>query len=84
MSSKSKLLAKLSNSASDKNWTLAEAELILAQHGFVSRNTGSSHRVFSHPGRHDNLVLAAHGKSIKSGYIREIRAAIAELPKPSK
>ena len=81
VSSKTKLLNKLANFASDKNWTLDEAELVLTHCGFTKRDTGSSHRVFSHHALDQPLVLAAHGKSIKSGYIRLIRQAVADLPK---
>lgn len=81
MSSKNKLRSKLASFASDKNWTLAEAETLLLQHGFVSRETGGSHRVFSHPSLADNVVLVAHGKGIKPCYIRTIRQAIQDLPK---
>jgi|GEM_PF-5585640 len=81
MSSKSKLLAKLSNVASDKGWTLADAEMLLTLHGFTKRNTGSSHRVFTHPGLRDAVTLAAHGKGIKPIYIKIIRQALADLPK---
>lgn len=79
VSSKTKLLNKLANIASDKNWTLDEAELVLTQHGFAKRNTGSSHRVFTHPALAMGVTLAAHGKGIKACYIKSIRAALAEL-----
>jgi predicted RNA binding protein YcfA (HicA-like mRNA interferase family) len=79
MSGKAKLLKKLANLASDKSWTLADAELLLSQNGFTLRNTGSSHRVWSHPGLAANIVLAAHGKDIKPSYIKSIRAALAEI-----
>lgn len=80
MSGKNKLRAKLASLASDKNWTLADAELILIQHGFVKRSGEGSHRIFSHASLDQPLVLAAHGKAIKSGYIRAIRQAIQDLP----
>jgi predicted RNA binding protein YcfA (HicA-like mRNA interferase family) len=79
MSSKTKLLKKLLNVASDKNWTLEEAELVLSQHGFTLRNTGSSHRVWSCPGVATHVTLAAHGKTIKPCYIKTIRATITQL-----
>ena len=81
MSSRGKLLAKLSNFASDKSWTLADAELLLTLHGFTKRNTGSSHRVFTHPALRDAVTLAAHGKGIKPIYIKTIRQALDDLPK---
>lgn len=81
MSGKAKLLNKLANVTSDKNWTLEEAELVLAQNGFIKRSGAGSHRVFSHPALDQPVVLAAHGKAIKGGYIRAIRQAICELPK---
>lgn len=81
MSSKTKLLNKLANATSDKNWTLDEAELVLTQNGFIKRSGAGSHRVFSHPELDQPVVLAAHGKAIKGGYIRAIRQAISELPK---
>ena len=80
MSSKGKLRAKLASVGSDKNWTLDEAELVLTQHGFIKRPGPGSHRIFSHPNLDQPVVLAAHGKSIKSGYIRAIRQAIGDLP----
>ncbi|MCA1963054.1 MAG: type II toxin-antitoxin system HicA family toxin [Prosthecobacter sp.] len=79
MSSKTKLLKKLNNIASDKNWTLADAEQLLTQHGFTMRNTGSSHRVWSHPSLASGISLAAHGKDIKPCYIKIIREALAEI-----
>lgn len=81
MSSKNKLRAKLGNVASDHNWTLAEAELVLTQNGFSHVGGAGSHRVYSHPELDQPVVLAAHGKGIKSGYIRKIREAINDLPK---
>lgn len=79
MSGKSKLLKKLANVGSDTNWTLADAELVLSQHGFICRNPSSSHRVWSHPALASVVTLAAHGKSIKPCYIKSIRAALAEI-----
>lgn len=81
MSKKNKLRAKLDTFASDANWTLAEAELILAQHGFKHVGGEGSHRVWSHTGLDQPVVLAAHGKGIKTGYIKRIRQAINDLPK---
>ena len=81
MSGKQKLLAKLGSFSSDKNWTLTEAELVLTQSGFVKRMGEGSHRIFSHPLLDQPVVLAAHGKHIKPGYIRAIRQAINDLPK---
>lgn len=81
MSSKKKLRSKLEAFASDKNWTFAEAEQILLQHGFNHAGGSGSHRVWSHPDLDQPVVLAEHGKSIKPGYIRAIRQAIHELPK---
>lgn len=80
MSKKDKLRAKLASHSSDNNWTLAEAELVLTQHGFSHVGGEGSHRVYQHPALFDEVVLAAHGKGIKPGYIRRIRQAIEELP----
>ncbi len=79
MSSKGKLKAKLATPSSDKNWTLGEAERVLAQHGFSSRSGTGSHRIFTHPQLDQPVVLSAHGKAIKPGYIRMIRQAIGDL-----
>ena len=68
MSSKNKLLKKLGNFASDKNWTLAEAELILTQSGFAKRTADGSHRIFNHPLLDQPVVLVEHGKGIKPCY----------------
>jgi predicted RNA binding protein YcfA (HicA-like mRNA interferase family) len=80
MSSRKKLRTKLENFASDHNWTLAEAELVLSQHGFSNVGGEGSHRVYSHPQLDQPVVLAAHGKAIKSGYVRRIRQALEDLP----
>lgn len=80
MSSLSKLLKKLANIGSDTNWTLDEAILLLELNGFSLRKSGgSSHRVFVHPTYPNLIVLAAHGKKIKTGYVRDIREALAEI-----
>lgn len=80
MSSHSKLLKKLANIASDANWTIDEAELLLELKGFSKRKSGgSSHRVFVHPTYPHLIVLAAHGKKLKTGYVRQIREALNEI-----
>lgn len=80
MGSKKKLREKLASFTGDANWTLADAELVLTQHGFSHTGGSGSHRVYSHPALDQPVVLSAHGKSIKSGYIRSIRQAINDLP----
>lgn len=80
MSRKDKLRAKLDTFSSDANWTLAEAELVLTQHGFSHTGGEGSHRVYSHPQLDQPVVLAAHGKGIKPGYIKRIRQSIQDLP----
>jgi len=81
MAARDKLLLKLAAESSDANWTLAEAMLLLAQKGFVLRKktSGSSHKIFIHPDCDDAIVLAAHGKKIKSGYVRAIRETFARM-----
>lgn len=73
MSKKEKLIAKLRNRQSDNNWTMDECVMILALFGWSKTGGKGSHQVFSNPARDDVFVLASHGKSIKSGYIRELR-----------
>jgi predicted RNA binding protein YcfA (HicA-like mRNA interferase family) len=73
VSRKSKLLAKLANHDADSTWTVADAEWLLAQHGYVGRIGKGSHRAFVAPNRARPIVLAMHGKWLKSGYIRMLR-----------
>lgn len=80
MSSKNKLLAKLSNSGADKTWSLADAELLLTKHGFISRKGKGSHINFSHPALNDVFTIPAHGRGIKPAYVKMIRQAISDLP----
>lgn len=75
MSKKSKLLAKLANFQSDKNWTVDEVTLLLTQNGWTLTGGKSSHSVFTHPDYAHTLGFAAHGNKIKPGYIRNIREA---------
>lgn len=76
MSRKDKLITKLSNPASDHNWTLAEVVALLAFHGFEKVGGKGSHQVFVSPRFESPVVLAPHGNQIKSGYIRSIRTLI--------
>ena len=73
---KEKLIAKLSNSASDHNWTLTEVVALLAFHGFEKVGGKGSHQVFVSLDYDAPVVLAPHGNQIKSGYIRAIRNLI--------
>ena len=79
MSSKAKLLLKLASHSSDANWTLDEAMVLLAQNGFSQTGGKGSHRVFTHPEYDSAIVLAAHGKKIKTGYVRAIRDALHNI-----
>ena len=79
MSSKAKLLLKLANQSGDANWTLNEAMVLLAQNGFSQAGGKGSHRVFTHPDYDNAIVLAAHGKKLKTGYIRAIRDALHNI-----
>lgn len=76
MSRKDKQLQKLSNPASDGNWTLAETIRLLKSHGFTLTGGRGSHQVFVSPDYPTPIVLAPHGSKIKSGYIRAIREII--------
>lgn len=76
MSRQAKLRAKLMSGRSDRNFTFAEAELLLLDAGFIHDFGEGSHRVYRHPdGR--RMVLAAHGKDIKPAYIRQIRQLLS-------
>lgn len=81
VSKKNKLRVKLDNFASDKNWTLTDAELVLAQYGFVREEGRGSHINFKHPALNDVFTLVCHGTQMKPAYIRMIRQAINDLPK---
>lgn len=76
MSRKEKQLEKLRKQSSDGNWTLSEVTRLLADHGFVQTGGRGSHQVFVSPDFQSPIVLAPHGKKIKSGYIRAIREII--------
>lgn len=70
---KEKLLLKLSNPASDGNWTLGEVRRLLKGHNFTLDGGRGSHQVYVSPDFENPIVLAPHGSQIKSGYIRSIR-----------
>ncbi len=76
MSRKEKLIAKLRDSSFDSNWTLADIVALLALHKFEKVGGKGSHQVFVSPDFESPVVLAPHGKQIKSGYIRSIRKMI--------
>lgn len=80
MSKKNKLRAKLDNFAADLNWTLADAELVLTQHGFVREEGKGSHINFKHPLLNEPFTVVCHGHQVKPCYIRMIRKAIHDLP----
>ena len=73
MSREEKLVAKLRSSTSDQNWTLTEVVLLLNFYGFKKVGGKGSHQVFISENFASPVVLAPHGKQIKSGYIRSIR-----------
>lgn len=73
MSKKLKQLEKLRNEQSDANWTLDEAIWLLIAHGYTLTGGKGSHQVYTAPDKERPIVLAAHGKKIKTGYIRMIR-----------
>jgi len=78
VSTRKKLLEKLSSFASDAGWTADEVFTLLAHHGFTTDSGKGSHQVFFNPARPEvRFVLAVHGKKIKSGYIRELRRLLA-------
>ena len=79
MSTRGKLLAKLANPQTDGNWTLEDAVKVLEWHGFIRTGGRGSHRVYGHPGLDHSITLAAHGKHLKSGYIRNLRHILAQL-----
>ena len=80
MSKKNKLLIKLANLGSDKSWTLAETEQVLALMSFTLDRQSGSHRTYVRAGYAHNIGLCPHGKKgILPCYIREIRAAHAAL-----
>lgn len=80
MSKKNKLRAKLNNFASDKSWTLEEAELVLSHHGFTRRSGHGSHIKYTHPALSDVFTIVCHGNQVKPCYIRMIRLAVQDLP----
>ena len=80
MSKKDKLFEKLANFKSDKTWSLADAEQLLALMGFALDRHSGSHRSYVHPTYPHNLGLCPHGKKgILPAYIRAIRAALAAV-----
>ena len=48
-------------------------DLLLEAHGYVARGGKGSHWVFVAPDRDRPIVLAEHGKWLKSGYVRMLR-----------
>ena len=76
VSRKKKQLEKLANIAADNSWTLDEAVWLLLAHGYTLTGGKGSHQVFTAPDKDAPIVLAAHGKKLKSGYIRMIRQEI--------
>jgi predicted RNA binding protein YcfA (HicA-like mRNA interferase family) len=79
VSRRTKLLAKLANFQSDHNWTVEDLVLVLEWSGFSETGGRGSHRVFTHPAYDAALTIAAHGNAVKSGYAREVRAALTSL-----
>lgn len=79
MSKHGKLLEKLANENSDANWTLDDVTVLLTRNGYQQTGGKGSHRVFTRPGALLPIVLAAHGKKMKPGYVEEIRARFQEL-----
>jgi predicted RNA binding protein YcfA (HicA-like mRNA interferase family) len=81
VSRRKKLLAKLANFQSDHIWTVEDLVLVLVLEwsGFSETGGRGSHRVFTHPAYDAALTIAAHGNAVKSGYAREVRAALTSL-----
>ena len=75
MGNAKKAKAKIADEKRARNVTLAEAETVLKDIGFLLDGGKGSHRVYRHPdGR--KQVLAAHGKEIPSYIVRQIRALL--------
>lgn len=67
-------MAKLANHGSDKSWTLAEAEAVLALFGFTLARQRGSHRTYLSDSYPFPIGLCPHGKGeIKPCYIQQIR-----------
>lgn len=77
MTKRDKMLAKLSNPEADGNWTLAEVTKLLESQGWTLDRVTGSHHIF---GREQSppIVVAAHGNSVKKGYLRQIRETLLE------
>ncbi len=71
-----KLIEKLNNQNSDCSWTFDDAVYVLENSQFEKVGGKGSHQVYQNEATQKTVVLAKHGKKIKSGYIKSIRKAI--------
>mgnify|MGYP001783826578 FL=1 len=71
-----KLIEKLRNLNSDNAWTFDDAVYILETSKFKKVGGKGSHQVYQNNATQKTVVLARHGKKVKSGYIRSIRKAL--------
>lgn len=71
-----KLLRRLENPEADSAWTFDDAVYVLKSFRFECVGGKGSHQVFQNAEKQKTIVLAQHGKKIKSGYIRSLRKTI--------
>lgn len=71
------LLRRLENPDADSAWTFDDAVYVLKSFRFECVGGKGSLQVFQNTEKQKTLVLARHGKKIKSGYIRSLRKALS-------
>lgn len=73
-----KLMEKLNNRKSDNAWLFDDVVYLLESFGFNKEGGKGSHQVFQNTKMEKTVVLAKHGKKIKSGYVKSLRKAVKD------
>ena len=71
-----KLIEKLNSQKSDNAWTFDDLVYILEKSKYEKAGGKGSYQVYQNVENQKTIVLAKHGKKIKSGYIRSVRKAL--------